>query len=106
MSLKQIDSRDQTAFTLTDKGDAWTEPSESHVPWATVGSSSNGNSIDISPGRYRIDTIGVQGIVAYSVSSFERMGNLTPPTDYLVAHQSGTRLFCRGAGTVFITRLA
>ncbi|OFN33604.1 hypothetical protein [Corynebacterium sp. HMSC072A04] len=101
MALRLVGSRDQTAFTLSDNGDAWAAPSESRVPWAEAGS-----SIRLAPGRYRIDTVGARYAATYSVSPWASTGDLEMPTAYLETHESGTRLYFRGGGTVFITRLA
>ena len=101
MALKLVGSRDQTAFTLTDNGDAWATPSVSRVPWAAAGA-----NIRLDPGRYRIDTVGARFVTTYSVSPWQATGNLAMPTAYLETHESGTRLYCQGGGIVFITRLA
>ena len=101
MALKLVNTRDQTAVTLTDNGDAWATPSASRVPWAAAGT-----NIRLAPGRYRIDTVGARYATTYSVSPWAATGDLAMPTAYLETHESGTRLYYKGSGTVFITRLA
>lgn len=102
MALRLIGSRDSAAFTLSNNGDAWSGVSDSRVPWAEM----TGTNIRLDPGRYRIDTIGARYVTAYSVSPWSATGDLATPTAYLETHESGSRLYFRGGGTVFITRLA
>jgi len=102
MALKLIGSRDQVAFTLTDNGSTWAAASASRVHWATVSSS----SIDILPGRYKVETLGPSTVSAYSAVPWAKMGDLEIPTAYLEAHESGTRIYAKGGGTIIITRLA
>lgn len=102
MALKLIDTRDQAAFTLSDNGDAWAGVTASRAPWAE----SSSTNIRLNPGRYRIDTTGTRHATTYSVYPWTATGDLTTPTAYLETHSSGTRLYFKGGGTVFITRLA
>lgn len=102
MALKLIGSRDQAAFTLTDNGGGWSSVSDSRVHWATVSSS----SIDILPGHYKVETLGPSTVSAYSAVPWAKMGDLEIPTAYLEAHESGTRIYAKGGGTIIITRLA
>lgn len=101
MALKHVSGRDCAAFTLTDNGDAWAPSSVSRVPWAESGA-----NIRLTPGRYKIETIGPRYATSYSVSPWTATGDVTIPTAYLETHETGTRLYFRGGGTVFITRLA
>lgn len=101
MALKLVGSRDQTAFTLADNGDAWATLSDSLVPWAV-----GGKNIKLEPGRYKVEAIGAVYVTTYSVSPWVATGDLATPTAYLETHESGSRIYAKGGGTIIITRLA
>ena len=102
MALKLVGSRDQAAFTLTDNGSAWSTVGVSRVPWAEHSSV----NIRLDPGRYKVEALGLRYITTYSVSPWASTGDLPMPTAYLETHESGTRIYAKGAGTIIITRLA
>lgn len=102
MALRLVGSRDQAAFTLTDNGDAFTAVSDSRVHWAECTSV----SIRLDPGRYKVEALDLRYITTYSVSPWASTGDLAMPTAYLETHESGTRIYAKGGGTIIITRLA
>lgn len=102
MALKLVGSRDQTAFTLTDNGSAFSTVSDSRVHWAESSSA----NIRLDPGRYKVEALGPNYVTTYSVSPWASTGDLPMPTAYLETHESGTRIYAKGGGTIIITRLA
>lgn len=102
MALRLVGSRDQAAFTLTDKGSAFSTVGDSRVPWAEPSSV----SILLGPGRYKVEALGLRYVTTYSASPWVPTGDLEIPTAYLETHESGTRIYAKGGGTIIITRLA
>lgn len=102
MALRLVSTRDQAAFTLTDNGDSWATPSDSRVPWVE----SSSTNIRLDPGRYKVEALGPKYVTTYSVSPWLATGELAVPTAYLETHESGTRIYAKGGGTIIITRLA
>lgn len=102
MALKLVGSRDQVAFTLIGNASAFSTVSDSRVHWAEASST----NIRLAPGRYKLETLGANYVTTYSVSPWSATGDLEIPTAYLETHESGTRIYAKGGGTIIITRLA
>lgn len=97
MALKLVGSRDQAAFTLTEKaGSSWASWSGETLAWCE----NQGYRLSLSPGRYRVE----------SPTGFELLadGWASQGADVLVESTGDAKIYGDNTkvGVFYITRLA